>query len=101
MLGFFVFLVWLGSGWAIPVWAFKAFALKQDDKDSQRALHWFGFSSPDPEWQAVLDRARGGTAHDKVNVVTEWARLDSQRAAKMASFVAQVMILLLVVLGVI
>lgn len=56
--------------------------------DAYRRAHCYGWLSPtmDPHWQRLFEWKRGDIYHDAKNVMSEWVRLDPQRAGKLFSF---------------
>lgn len=51
-----------------------------------RRANWYGWTSPamEPHWQRLF--ALEAPFHDAKNVMSEWVRLDPQRAGKLFSF---------------
>ena len=65
--------------------------------ESYRRAHAYGWLSPEmePHWQRFFAER---TQHAAKNVLTEWVRLDPQRAGKLFSFLLIVVAILGVVL---
>ena|SRR5210317_673942 len=78
--------VWLAGAAAPFVWAWKYHVATDRDKDALRAAAVFG-------WRYMADNAREAWRADRrwhkiMNLITEWTRLDPQRAQKVFALVA-------------
>lgn len=57
--------------------------------DAQRRKHLYGWLSSEmtPHWERLFEWKPGDIQHDAKNVLSEWVRLDPQRAGKLGAFV--------------
>ena len=57
-----------------------------------RRAHCYGWTSPamEPHWQRLFEWRWGDISHDAKNVMSEWVRLDPQRAGKLFSFLLSI-----------
>ena len=69
-------LILLASALAFPV------------MERYRRAHCYGWTSPAmaPHWARLFEWRWGDIYHDAKNVMSEWVRLDPQRAGKLFSF---------------
>jgi hypothetical protein len=71
---------------AVPI--FLCAALGFVGLERYRRAHCYGWTSGamEPHWQRLFEWRRGDIYHDAKNVMSEWVRLDPQRAGKLFSF---------------
>lgn len=90
-----VFGAWLVSGFSIFGWFVKRYAGGSDWKDARRVRWWLGFRTwyMSEHWLRLKQDPSGHTA---VNIITEWIRVDAQRAGKLAALITCTLLILLV-----